>query len=178
MIRVVHCRFASVSLCLLIVGCDRSPQARPGTPHVAAADPTAATNPQLPASTDSGSPCPRTGRWAICSLEKRLEQSGFVLRKVNGGNPRRLGFGVEPVVYSLGRARLEVFIYPDEAALIQDIARIDTMIVAPRGQKNDWEIPPRFIRSGNLVAVFLTRNEQQAERMTLAITAGAPQPGS
>ena len=178
MIRLVHFRFAVVSLWLLMVGCDRAREAQPETPRVAAADTTAAANPQPPASTDSGSPCPRTGRWAICSLEKRLEQSGFVLRKVNGGNPRRLGFAVEPVVYSLGRARLEVFIYPDEAALIRDIARIDTVIVAPRGQKNDWEIPPRFVRSGNLIAVFLTRNEQQAERMTLAITAGAPQPGS
>ena len=178
MIRVVHFRFVSASFFLLIVACDRTPQAEPGTPHVAAADTTPAANPQPPTSTDSGSPCPRTGRWAICSLEKRLEQSGFVLRRVNGENPRRLGFAVQPVVYSLGRARLEVFIYPDEAALIRSIAEMDTVIVAPRGQKNDWEIPPRFIRSGNLVAVFLTRNEQQAERMTLAITAGAPQPGS
>jgi hypothetical protein len=52
---------------------------------------------------------------------------------------------------------------------------MDTVVVAPRGQRNDWEIPPRFIRSGNLIAVFLTRNEQQAERLTLAITAGPPQ---
>jgi hypothetical protein len=71
-----------------------------------------------------------------------------------------------------------VFVYSDEAALIRDVAKIDTVLAAPRGQSNDWEIPPRFIRSGNLAAVLLTRNELQAERVTLAITAGAPQPDS
>jgi hypothetical protein len=108
-------------------------------------------------------------------VEKRLEQSGFVPRKVENENLPRLGFTVPPVAYSLGRARLEIFLYPDESALARDLASMDTVVVAPRGQKNDWEIPPRFIRSGNLIAVFLTRNEQQAERLTLAITAGPPQ---
>jgi hypothetical protein len=77
----------------------------------------------------------------------------------------------------LGRARLEVFIYPDEAGLGRDLAKLDTTVVAPRGQSNDWEVPPRFIRSANLAAVLLTRNEQQAERVTLALTAGPPQSG-
>jgi hypothetical protein len=80
-----------------------------------------------------------------------------------------------PAVYTLGRARLEIFLYADDAALARDLARLDTLAVAPRGEKNDWEIPPRFIRSANLIAVFLTRNEQQAERLSLAITAGPPQ---
>jgi hypothetical protein len=31
------------------------------------------------------------------------------------------------------------------------------------------------VRSGNLAAVFLTDNATQAERLTLALTAGAPQ---
>jgi hypothetical protein len=128
------------------------------------------------ATTDKANiPCPRTGRWAICSLEKRLEQSGFVLNKAPAESRRRLGFTVQPVVYTLGRARLEVFVYPDEASLNREVANIDTTLAAPRGQSNDWEIPPRFIRSGNLAAVLLTRNELQAERVMLAITAGAPQ---
>ncbi len=124
-----------------------------------------------------GSPCPRTGHWALCSLEKRLEQSGFVLRKQEEAT-NRSGFSVKPVVYMLGRARLEVFIYADESALSRDLAKLDTTLAAPRGQTNDWQIPPRFVRSANLAAVLLTRNEQQAERVTLALTAGPPQPGS
>ena len=121
--------------------------------------------------------CPRTGQWAVCSVERRLIQSGFVIKRVNGAPPRRAGFSVLPAVYILGRSRLEVFIYPSEAALAADVARIDTVSAAPRGVKNPWPFfSPTFVRSANLAAVFLTDNPTQAERLTLALTAGAPQP--
>lgn len=171
-------QFTAIYLCLAIVGCDRAPQPESDTARGAGVDSAAITRAAPVTGGDRSAPCPRTGQWAICSLEKRLEQSGFVLRKEEGENPRRLGFSVQPVVYTLGRARLEVFVYPDEAALSRDVAQMDTALAAPRGQRNDWEIPPRFVRSGNLATVILTRNEQQAERLTLAITAGAPQPRS
>ncbi len=121
------------------------------------------------------SACPRTGMWALCSVEKRLEQSGFVVRRVNADAPRRAGFSVTPAVYTLGRSRLEVFIYPNESALSADVAKIDTLSAAPRGAPNPWETTPKFVRSGNLAAVFLTDSETQAERLALALTAGAPQ---
>ncbi len=124
------------------------------------------------------SPCPRTGRWALCSLEKRLQQSGFVVRRVGGEAPRRAGFSVAPAAYILGHSRLEVFVYPDEAALAKDIASIDTLTASPRGRSSVWETTPTFVRSANLAAVFLTDSPIQAERLTLAITAGAPQPNS
>jgi hypothetical protein len=121
--------------------------------------------------------CPRTGQWALCSVERRLVQSGFVIRRVEGAPPRRAGFSVLPAVYTLGRSRLEVFLYPSEAALAADVAKIDTLSAAPRGAKNPWPFfSPTFVRSANLAAVFLTDNPTQAERLTLAITAGAPQP--
>ena len=121
--------------------------------------------------------CPRTGKWALCSVENRLVQSGFVVRRVNGEAPRRAGFSVTPAVYTLGRSRLEVFIYPSESALASDVAKMDTVSAAPRGAKNPWPFfSPTFVRSANLVAVFLTDNPTQAERLTLALTAGAPQP--
>ena len=120
--------------------------------------------------------CPRTGRWALCSVETRLTQSGFVVRRVSGEAPRRAGFSVPPAVYTLGRTRLEVFIYPTESALTADVAKIDTVIAAPRGARIPWLMIPTFVRSANLAAVFLTDNPTQAERLTLALTAGAPQP--
>lgn len=90
----------------------------------------------------------------------------------------RAGFTVSPVVYRLGSSRLEVFLYPDEAALARDLARIDTLTVTPIGTPGSWETPPLLIRSGNLAAVLLAQNPRQAERLSLALTAGAPQPGS
>jgi hypothetical protein len=121
--------------------------------------------------------CPRTGKWALCSVENRLVQSGFVVRRVSGEPPRRAGFSVTPAVYTLGRSRLEVFIYPSESALAADVAKMDTVSAAPRGAKNPWPFfSPTFVHSGNLAAVFLTDNATQAERLMLALTAGAPQP--
>jgi hypothetical protein len=69
-----------------------------------------------------------------------------------------------------------VFIYPSESALAADVAKLDTTFAAPRGERNPWMMVPTFVRSGNLAAVFLTDNPTQAERFTLALTAGAPQP--
>ncbi|MEO7822857.1 MAG: hypothetical protein ABIS15_04560 [Gemmatimonadaceae bacterium] len=175
--RAIPLQLTALTLCAFIISCGRSDESGSDSSVAGAvsATPLASESTAVTPAGSTSSPCPRTGRWARCSLEKRLEQSGFVLRKPDGEIPRRLGFSVPPLVYSLGRARLEVFIYPDEAALGRDLAQMDTTVGAPRGKTNDWEIPPRFMRSANLAAVFLTRNEQQAERVTLAITAGPPQ---
>ena len=137
---------------------------------------TQASAPQrMPATT--GNPCEHTGLWSACSLERRLKQSGFVVRKLDE-KPARAGFSIEPVVYSLGSSRLEVFIYPDEKALAKDMQSLDTLAVAPKGSTASWPSPPTLIRSVNLAAVLLTQNQRQAERVVLAITAGPPQPGS
>jgi hypothetical protein len=161
---------------LLIIGCDGGDKSEADSAAAAAADPVPISSDSRVDTVDSAALCPRTGRWAICSFEKRLEQAGFVLRKAGGEPPRRSGLSVLPQAYTLGRAYLEVFIYPDEAMMKRDLAGLDTTVVAPRGGNNDWGMPPRFIRSGNLIAVFLTSNEQQAERLSLAVTAGPPQP--
>src|SRR4029077_1885852 len=119
---------------------------------------TASTTPAAKASASPAAPaCPRTGQWALCSVERRLVQSGFVIRRVSDAPPRRAGFSVLPTVYTLGRSRLEVFIYPSEATLAADVAKIDTVSAAPPGVKNPWPFfSPTFVRSANLAAVFLT----------------------
>ncbi len=129
-------------------------------------------------SVDSAARCIHDGLWALCSVERRLRQAGFVVRPVQGAQVRRAGFNVLPSVYTVGKARLELFIYRDEASLARDIAGIDTILVAPAGDSNSWETTPVLVRSGNLAAVLLTQNQRQAERFALAITAGAPQRGS
>lgn len=163
-----------------LAACTRSSSESAGTASSTATVSPSATEsrPQVatPGAPISGG-CPRTGKWALCSVESRLAQSGFVVRRVSGDSPHRAGFSVMPVVYTLGRSRLEVFIYPSESALAADVAKMDTASAAPRGAKNPWPFfSPTFVRSANLAAVFLTDNATQAERLTLALTAGAPQP--
>jgi hypothetical protein len=166
-------------LCALVAGCGRSSERAAGTDPGHAGQIGLSSGAAVAAAsswTEVSSTCPRTGKWAPCSVEKRLRQSGFVVTPVPGAPPRRAGFSVAPVVYRLGRARLEVFIYGDETSVARDVAKLDTVTVAPRGSVGRWGGTPTFVRAGNLVAVFLTDNPTHADRLTLALTAGAPQP--
>ena len=125
----------------------------------------------------SGPPCPATGRWALCSIEKRLKGAVLVARKIDSASAPRAGFSVKAQIYAMGRdSRLELFIYPDEAALARDVAKMDTLKVVPLGGAGSWSSPPTLIRSANLAAVLLSRDAREADRLSLALTAGAPQP--
>jgi hypothetical protein len=120
--------------------------------------------------------CPATGAWALCSVEKRLQRAGFVPRKLDQAGQKRAGFSVAPTTYALGRSTLEVFLYPNAASLERDWSKLDTISGSPRGMPATWPVPPTVLRSVNLAAVYLTESPTQAERLTLALTAGAPQP--
>jgi hypothetical protein len=84
---------------------------------------------------------------------------------------------VTPTTYLLGSAKLEVFVYPDEKSLARDWAALDTLKASPRGTTTVWEAPPTLVRSANLAALFLSPSPEKADRLALAISAGAPQPG-
>ncbi len=121
--------------------------------------------------------CPHDGRWRPCSVVERLEQSGLVPRVDTGGPAPRVPFlGVPATRVRLGRGALHAFVYDDTAQLARDVAALDTVRVAPRGETFDWDVPPTFVRSANLVAVLLTQNEHQIERVRLALEGGPPQP--
>jgi hypothetical protein len=116
--------------------------------------------------------------WAACTIQRRLKQSGFVVKQMDTASHKREGFSVKPVVFSLGKSRLEAFIYASERAASKDASLLDTVTVAPKGKAATWPVAPLFIRNTNLIAVLLTENARQAERATLALTAGPPQKGA
>jgi hypothetical protein len=119
--------------------------------------------------------CPRDGRWRPCSVQARLDQAGLVPRPDSAPAPRTPFFSVPATRFLLGRGAIHAFIYDDTTRLARDVAAIDTTRVVPRGGSFAWEVPPTFIRSANLVAVLLTQNEHQIERVRLALEAGPPQ---
>jgi hypothetical protein len=165
-----HLLVGTLLVLVAAVGCDR--QSRPSA---AAADSALAGLPRGAPDADADSTaCPDTGLWAQCSVEKRLEDAGFVPRPDQDAPERRAGFAAPVLGYTLGRARLEVFIYGDAAAAARDLAALDTVRVAPPGERGDWGGPPHLMRSANLIAVLVTLNERQAERVQLALTAGPP----
>ena len=171
-------RIQTILVCALVAGCGRSSErpASTGSSRAGGSSLSSGRVAGVGSEADAASPCPRTGKWALCSVEKRLRQSGFVVSPVRGDPPHRAGFSVAPAVYKLGRSRLEVFIYTDEAGVARDVAKLDTVTVAPRGTSGNWGGTPTFVRAGNLVAVFMADNPTHVDRLTLALTAGAPQP--
>lgn len=179
-------RYAALAALLAVstLACDKSSRASSSdssktstTPAPGAIASSAAASSS--STSEANSQCPHDGRWALCSIEKRLRQSGFVVKRLDGDTAHRAGFTIAPTVYTLGQTRLEIFLYRDSVSLARDIAKIDTVTVGPVGSPSQWgEVPPVLIRSANLAAVILSQNPRQAERVTLALTAGPPQPGS
>lgn len=170
LIRRICCSFV---LSLLVAACGSEEHARADSVTITPSKVAVATRNE-----HNAEPCAHNGLWALCSVERRLRQSGFVVTRVEGQSPSRPGFDVKPAVYTLGKARLEVFIYESEKAMARDVAAMDTILVTPRGSVASWESTPLLIRSANLAAVLLTTNQRLAERASLALTAGPPQPGS
>lgn len=146
-----------------------------------AADSTAAraSVASAPTPVKGDSTCPNlTGRWDECNVRQRLERAGLAPRKAPAP-VRQPIFAVPGTSYAVGRAELQVFLYPDSAALARDVARIDTLRVQPRdGAPIAWSDTPTLMTSNNLAAVLLSDNGTQVERVRLAITAGLPAPSA
>ena len=154
---------------------DRQAEAQPSSVSVSELTPVATSS--TSSNAKAADPCPRTGLWAQCSVEKRLSQAGYVVNRLPDSVRRRNGFDVLPIAYQLGRSRLDVFIYPTADAVKREVEHLDTATAGPRGARSQWGIgvQPTFVRSANLIAVYLTDNPTQSERLTLALTAGPPQ---
>jgi hypothetical protein len=177
------CRLAIALSIALPFGCGSSERPAASDSSSVASSTTSTDPAPLPTGDSSSATaksfaCPRTGLWEQCSVEKRLEQAGFVPRKIASPGPKRAGFSVAPTTYLLGSAQLEVFIYPDEKSLVRDWRELDTLKSAPRGTAPAWPAAPTLVRSANLAALFLSDSPEKSERLALAITAGAPQPAA
>jgi hypothetical protein len=112
------------------------------------------------------------GEWQSCSIEKRLTDAGFV--PINKGPAPTGVFPIAGTSYALGAAQLHVYIFKSAKEREQAVAGIDTTTVARRGSAAPWPLPPTLITSNNLVAVLVSDNARQIERVQLAITAGLP----
>jgi hypothetical protein len=118
--------------------------------------------------------CPKDGRWRPCGIEDRLKRAGLVPHV--RPDSARLPF-LTPVgqVWTVAKAELRVFLYDDPAQALREAQALDRIRVAPRGESYAWPVPATLIQSGNMVAVLLSENDRQVERVQLALEAGPPQ---
>jgi hypothetical protein len=119
-------------------------------------------------------PCPPTGAWQLCSVVERLDRAGLAPRQQPGG-VREAPLSSPGVAFLLGRSELRVFLYADRAARERDQARLDRAKYVAANVPLSMQLEPTLIASENLLAILRSRNDQQRERVSDALTAGPPQ---
>ena len=134
-----------------------------------------ATTATAPASASaSRDSCPSTGHWIPCQVKRRLDQAGLAPRDSSlNGLP---SLGPTPSVYVVGTSGLAVYLFPDSLARRRAAGSLDTAkFVAPSApltMRNE----ATAIQNDNLLALLYSQREQQRERVSDALMAGAPQP--
>ena len=109
----------------------------------------------------------------------RLERSGLVPRLDSTAKPEHVSLRGEAFVVKIGRmASLDVFLYPDSAARITDEHSLDRSDLVAPGVPQTIRRERTLIENANLVALLTSLNDHQRERVSDALTAGAPQPPS
>lgn len=169
-------RRALIALALLCAACSSSSSS--SSKPAAAAVKTDSSGNRVLAGAAPGAPgCPATGLWARCSVLYRLERSGIAprldsTRKVEETVLTGDGF----VVHFGTTSRLEVFLYPDSTARIKDGAKLDRTKLVNATATQTMNRERTLIENGNLIGLLTSLNDRLRERVSDALTAGAPQP--
>jgi hypothetical protein len=107
----------------------------------------------------------------------RLERSGLAPRIDSTERPKPESLRGYGFVVKIGRmASLDVFLYADSAARITDEQMLDRSEFVVPGAPQTIRRERTLIENANLVALLTSLNDHQRERVSDALTAGAPQP--
>lgn len=118
-------------------------------------------------------PCPGTGHWESCTVFDRLERAGLAPQR---GDTVRFAFlKIAGQTWRLGKATIHVFRYRDSLSRHADFVTLDSLHARPRADTlTAWPGTPTVLVNDNLLAILLSDNDEQVERVTLALTAGPP----
>ena len=117
--------------------------------------------------------CPGTGHWEACTVFDRLERAGLAPQR---GDTIRFAFlKAAGQTWQLGRATLHIFRYRDSVARHADFVMLDSAHARPTGDTLlKWPGTPTMLVNDNLLAILLSDNGEQVDRVSLALTAGPP----
>jgi len=119
-------------------------------------------------------PCPKTGHWIGCQVRERLIRSGLAPRDTT--REALPALGPTPFVYRLGKGGLAVYLFPDSSARHHAAASLDTVRYVRAPHEPTMLSLATVIENDNLLGLLFSKNDQQIERVSDALTAGAPQP--
>ena len=118
--------------------------------------------------------CPKTGHWIDCQVRERLIRSGLAPHDTS--REALPSLGPAPLVLRLGKGGLAVYLFADSTARARAATTLDTVryVRAERGPTVLSQAT--VIENDNLLGLLFSKNEQQIERVSDALTAGPPQP--
>ena len=119
-------------------------------------------------------PCPKTGHWSECQVRERLIRSGVATKDTTRAALPALG--PAPLVYRLSRGALAVYLFADSGARARAAGTLDTVTYVPASVGPTMLSRAMVIENDNLLGLLFSKNDQQIERVSDALTAGAPQP--
>ena len=103
----------------------------------------------------------------LTNLEQALRKNG--LNPIRGGSVRQPFLGGEGVLYQIGPADLQVYLYADAGAVARDTDPLDTTRVAPPTMQISWRMPPTLIVDNNMAAILLTQDAGLRRKIRTAI---------
>lgn len=152
---------------VLVAGCGKDEKATRDS--VAAARAAAASAAAASAPVEA---CPATGHWIPCQVKKRLAMTGLAPRDSMVSDTVKLG--PTPTVYVAGGSAIAVYLFPDSTARRRAAATLDTTkFIAPEASLT-MRHEATAIQNDNLLAILYTQRDQQRERVSDALMAGAP----
>jgi hypothetical protein len=123
----------------------------------------------------ANSPCPPDGLWKECNVTERLIRAGLGVR-LDSAPATDSTIAKPGLLYHIGRATLAVYLFANEAERKAAVAKLDTSGFIDYMATQVY--PPRtsMLQSANLLALMVSQNGEQRQRIGDAITAGPPQP--
>lgn len=102
--------------------------------------------------------------WNKAEVMRRLEEAGLVVTD-SGKSAHNPALKREGQELGVSGGQLEIYVYPDDAAREKDGAGLDT---TTKGLPSIYN--PKYIISGNLIAILHTPKDRLAERVRLVLT--------
>jgi hypothetical protein len=155
--------FAALALSLAACGGEEGSGSRQGASSGAAAAGESGGGANSPSAAVAESAAVAHDVWNKAEVVRRLEEAGLVVTD-SGKKAHNPSLKLEGEELGVSGGQLEIYVYSDDDAREQDAAGLDT---TRKGLPSIYD--PKYIISGNLIAILHTPKDRLAERVRLVL---------
>lgn len=159
----------SLALLVLLGGCGGDKAAAVDT-----SQPILAADPPAPGDTT----CPRTGRWALCSVFKSIARAGLNTHSDLAKAVTEEPLSISGTEIPISRGDIRIFLYADSNSRKRDQAKLEHKQFVLPHQEPGFARERTIVPNANLLVLMNVMNSLNRERIANALMAGPPQPPS